>query len=83
MLEGLRQAQVLTKSVVICKLPDQLEARRKDVKVSDKHDKAMRDAVLTSHLLDAEQEKLRKIKDPLRPAFVFPRVFGISDARKT
>lgn len=39
-------------------------------------------AIMTSHVFDAQQEKLAKIKDPKRPAFNFPRVYGITDFRR-
>lgn len=45
-------------------------------------DKSMEEAVLASHLLDAEQKKTAIIKVPERPAFVLPRVYGITDSRK-
>lgn len=52
------------------------------LKIPEPINKSMEEAVLMSHLLDAEQQKLSKIKDPLRPAFNFPRVLGITDSRK-
>lgn len=82
LLEGLQQAQVITKSIVTNNLPTQLNNAIDNLKIPEIIDKSMQEAVLMSHLLDAEQQKLRKIKDPLRPAFVFPRVLGISDSRK-
>jgi len=36
---------------------------------------------LNSHLFDAEQQKLPKRKDPERPAWNFPRDYGITDRR--
>lgn len=39
-------------------------------------------AVYTSNIFDAHQEKLPKRKDPNRPAWVFPRDYGITNARK-
>lgn len=42
----------------------------------------MQESILAAHLLDAEQKKTAKIKVPERPAFVLPRVYGITDSRK-
>ena len=33
-------------------------------------------------IYDAQQVKLSKLKDPDRPAWVFPRVYGITSTRK-
>lgn len=38
--------------------------------------------IYTSNVFDAHQEKLPKRKDPARPAWVFPRSFGITNCRK-
>lgn len=82
-LEGLLQAQLLTKSVVVKRLPNHLEEALSKVNVPDNVDKSFQESVLSSHVLDAEQEKLAIVKNPLRPAFVFPRTYGITDYRRT
>lgn len=38
--------------------------------------------IYTSNIFDAHQDKLPKIKDPERPAWVFPRSYGLSNSRK-
>lgn len=38
--------------------------------------------ILKSHMFDAMQVKLPKIRDPERPAWNFPRVYGITDKRR-
>lgn len=38
--------------------------------------------IYTSNIFDAHQEKLPKRKDPTRPAWVFPRDYGITNCRK-
>ncbi|CAH1162951.1 unnamed protein product [Phaedon cochleariae] len=79
LLEGLSQAQIITKSVEIKKgLPDSIELREL---TKDDREAAER-LTLNSQLLDAEQKKLPKIKDPARPAWNFPRTYGITQSRR-
>ncbi|PSN36555.1 hypothetical protein C0J52_09120 [Blattella germanica] len=40
------------------------------------------ESILTSHVFEATQLKLPKLKDPARPAWVFPRPYGITDKRR-
>lgn len=44
-------------------------------------DKSVRHAILASHVLDAEQVKLPKVRLPERPAFNLPCSYGISHER--
>lgn len=49
---------------------------------STKHlDEKLKAIILASHVFDAEQKKLPKLKDPNRPAWNFPRVLGITQPR--
>lgn len=76
LLEGLQQAKIITKTVEVKEgLPDKFQTAKPVTKEVNK--KVLR-IILSSRLLDAEQEKLPKIKDPLRPAFNFPRVLGVT-----
>ncbi|XP_018563370.1 39S ribosomal protein L37, mitochondrial [Anoplophora glabripennis] len=78
LLEGLTQAKVLTKSVEVKEgLPENivLEDIPKDIK------KHVKNIILSSCVFDAEQKKLPKIKDPERPAWNFPRFYGITQNR--
>lgn len=78
LLEGLEQAKVLTKTVQIGEgLPEQLTLKNSSKEIDNK----VKRVIMHSHLFDAEQKKLPKIKDPMRPAFNFPRVYGISESR--
>lgn len=43
---------------------------------------AVKKAILSANVFDCEQKKLPKIKDPVRPAYNFPRILGITDARR-
>ncbi|CAG9860222.1 unnamed protein product [Phyllotreta striolata] len=79
LLEGLNQAQIVTNSVKIADdLPNKInvEALPKSV------DKVMKSIIMQSHVFDAEQKTLPKIKDPERPAWNFPRIYGISQERR-
>lgn len=38
--------------------------------------------IYTSNIFDAHQDILPRIKDPERPAYVFPREYGLSNCRK-
>lgn len=86
LLEGLEQAKVITKSIQIADgLPQQLDIKNSklDLKysLSNLHKKA-KECILNSCLFDAELVKLPRVRDPLRPAHIFPRDYGVSQARK-
>lgn len=80
-LEGVLQAQHLTKSLVIDGLPKNLEETLKTLKISTAVDKNIQNSILSSHVLDAEQQKL-PLKIPERPMFVLPRTYGITHPRR-
>ena len=82
LLEGLTQAQVLTKTIVFDNLPDKLEENLQKLKIPTDIERSMQQSVLVSHLLDAQQEKTAKVKLPEKPAYVLPRIYGITDSRK-
>lgn len=80
--EGLYQAQLLTNTV---SLPDgYLSSDIEDSlpELPEHIDDIVERAIYTSHIFDAHQEKLSIRKDPARPAWVFPRDYGITSARK-
>lgn len=79
LLEGLNQAKILTNTVEVEEgLPSKFVQLPKLTKEINQI--ACR-AILSSHVFDGEQVKLPKIKDPLRPAINFRRIYGISDKR--
>ncbi|XP_055595416.1 39S ribosomal protein L37, mitochondrial [Uranotaenia lowii] len=82
LLEGVRQAQVLLNTIVYEELPSKYEERIEKLKIPTQLDRSMQQSVLAALVFDAEQVKTAKIKDPERPAYTFPRVYGISDQRK-
>lgn len=76
LLEGIQQAKIITKTVEVKQgLPDKFLSAEPVTK--DVNKKVLR-IILSSRLLDTEQEKLPKIKDPLRPAVNFPRILGVT-----
>nr|CAD7461723.1 unnamed protein product [Timema tahoe] len=75
LLKGLDQAKVLTNTV---ESEQGLPAALPRVTASARHHHLVNNLVL-----DAEQKKLPKLKDPERPAFNFPREYGITDVRGT
>lgn len=82
LLEGLKQAQVLTNTVLVN--ADELQIN-KDINVDQElplQDKLVKRCIRSSLLYDATQEKLPKRHDPLREAWIFPRDFGITDRRR-
>lgn len=82
LLEGVRQAQVLLNTVVYDELPLKVEERVDKTKIPTQLDRSMQQSVLAALVFDAEQVKTGLVKDPERPAFKFPRVYGISSERK-
>ncbi|KAM3956560.1 mitochondrial ribosomal protein L37 [Aphomia sociella] len=82
LLEGIAQAQVLTKTIIAeNKLPQRIEELAEIVPPKTVHDNVKK-AILSANVFDCEQTKLPKIKDPVRPAYNFPRILGISDTRR-
>ncbi|KAG7297953.1 hypothetical protein JYU34_018707 [Plutella xylostella] len=82
LLEGLSQAQVLTKTVIAeDRLPQKIEELASRETPKEIH-VGVKKAILSANVFDCEQKKLPKIKDPVRPAYNFPRILGITDRRK-
>jgi len=83
LLEGLAQAMALTNTVqlVADQLPPQLDPATLTIKLPNQ-DELVKRCIRTSCLHDAEQKKLPIRKDPARPAWNFPRDYGITDKRK-
>ncbi|XP_043278339.1 39S ribosomal protein L37, mitochondrial [Venturia canescens] len=79
-LDGVKQAQILTKTQVHSALPEKLENFHEEI--SPEVQRLVTRYIYASHIFDAHQSMLPKKKDPLRPAFVFPRIYGIPDVRK-
>lgn len=82
LLEGLEQAQVLLKTLAVDRLPTKIEQLLAKSIIPDTSDGHLRNAILTANVFDAEQKKLAIRKDPKRPAYVLPRDYGITDARR-
>ncbi|GJQ76180.1 mRpL37 [Trypoxylus dichotomus] len=79
LLEGLTQAKIITNTVEVQEgLPETINVNQSIRGIN----RRVKEIILSSHLFDAEQKKLPKIKDPLRPAFNFPRVYGITQERR-
>lgn len=83
LLEGVQQAQVLTKTLCVDRLPTKIEELVENSIIPEASEASIRNAILTANVFDAEQKKLAIRKDPNRPAFVFARDYGITDARRT
>ncbi|XP_063627943.1 large ribosomal subunit protein mL37 [Cydia splendana] len=82
LLEGVSQAQVLTKTIIAEDiLPSKIEELATVPAPKALHE-CVKKAILSANVFDCEQEKLPKIKDPERPAFTFPRILGITDRRR-
>jgi len=83
LLEGLQQAMILTNTVQLesNKLPEQIQSLIDKVKLENQDSLVIR-CIQTSCLYDAEQKKLPIRKDPERPAWNFPRDYGITEERK-
>ncbi|KAJ4435100.1 hypothetical protein ANN_23675, partial [Periplaneta americana] len=82
LLRGLDQGKILTKTVEIKSgLPVEVENLMGALELPEQ-DTLVQRCILKSHLFDAMQVKLPKIHDPERPAWVFPRVYGIAAHRR-
>lgn len=82
LLEGISQAQVLTKTIIAeDKLPQRIEDLAEISAPKAIHENVKK-AILSANVFDCEQNKLPKIKDSERPAYNFPRILGITDRRR-
>jgi len=85
LVDGLEQAKVFTNSVEPPDGGPTLPQRHRELyeayRLPDQ-DEHVRRAVLASVLFDAVQVKLPVRKDPARPAWKFPRDYGIPNARR-
>ncbi|XP_034663043.1 39S ribosomal protein L37, mitochondrial [Drosophila subobscura] len=81
LIGGLAQAQVLTNTIEVKTYPPKIEEAIANQKLPNGIDRNIRNAILSAHVLDAEQVKLPKIKLIERPAFNLPRSYGISHER--
>ncbi|KAM7364116.1 mitochondrial ribosomal protein L37 [Cochliomyia hominivorax] len=82
LLQGVQQAQVLTKTIEINAFPKALEESIMKMQLPSNVDRHVPLLIMASHVLDAEQTKLPKIKLPDRPAFNLSRYYGISHQRR-
>ncbi|XKL59581.1 hypothetical protein PGB90_000597 [Kerria lacca] len=82
LIEGFKQAQVLTNSVVIEEgLPKKYESLYDSVSI-DKENELIQMALASALVYDSTQKLLPIKKDLERPAWKFPRDYGITDYRK-
>lgn len=82
LLGGLPQAQVLTNTIEINSFPQKIEDAILSGQYSKVVDRNVQNAIFSSHLLDAQQVKLPKTRLIDRPAYVLPRLYGISHERR-
>ncbi|KAJ8926022.1 hypothetical protein NQ315_009877 [Exocentrus adspersus] len=78
LLEGLSQAKILTNTVELKEgLPDSIALKDIPKQINNR----VQNIILGSWLFDAEQKKLPIVKDPERPAWNFPRTYGVTRNR--
>ncbi|KAI5746187.1 hypothetical protein M8J77_000919 [Diaphorina citri] len=83
LLEGLDQAKLLTNTVEVNDdLPEKILKLKEENPVSDAVHKIVQKNLYSALVYDGAQEKLPIRKDPERPAYRFPRDYGITDFRK-
>lgn len=79
LVEGLKQAKVLTKTVELQKgLPESFELKD----IPKEIDSLAKQIVKNCQMFDSEQKKLPKIKDPQKPYHTFSRLYGITQNRR-
>lgn len=82
LVEGVKQAQVLLKTVEINGLPENLENAIMQMHLPVHIDRNIQNDILFSHAFDAEQVVLPKVVAADRPEVNLPRVYGISHKRR-
>ncbi|XP_015121867.1 39S ribosomal protein L37, mitochondrial isoform X2 [Diachasma alloeum] len=82
LVQGTQQAQVLTKSLLIKdSLPEKVESLLENT--SEEVDETVQRIIRSSNIYDAHQEKIPKRKNPEKPAWNYPRDYGLTDIRKS
>lgn len=82
LITGKKQAQVLTKTLLVNELPDRVQELASNINITNDTEVQMKNSILFAHLFEAHQEKLAKKKHPEKKMWVFPRDYGITDQRK-
>ncbi|XP_063704454.1 large ribosomal subunit protein mL37 [Culicoides brevitarsis] len=83
LLLGMPQAQILLNTLKIDGYPEKLEDQMEKLSIPTNIERAMYQSVMNVCLFDPEQVKLEhRKKDPERPAYIFPRIYGLTDARR-
>lgn len=82
MIYGEKQAQSLTKTLLVNELPENIQKLAKNANISHETEIQMKNSILQAHLFDTHQEKLVIRKNPEKPMWNFPRDYGITDQRK-
>lgn len=79
LVAGLDQAKVITRSV---ELQEGLPNNNLLKDIPKEVNSLAKQIIQNSHMFDAEQQKLPKIKDPKRPYHGLPRIYGITQNRR-
>lgn len=82
LISGKNQAQVLTKTLLINELPDNIQKLASQANISNDTEIQIKNSILFAHLFEAHQEKLAKKKHPEKKMWVYPRGYGLTDQRK-
>lgn len=82
LIYGQKQAQTLTKTLLVNELPQSIQDLAKNAEISNETEVQFKNSILQAHLFDTHQEKLVKQKHPTKKMWVFPRDYGITDQRK-
>lgn len=82
LIYGMKQAQVLTKTLLVNELPENIQKLAENAEITGETEVQMKNSILHAHLFDTHQEKLEKRKHPVKKMWVFPRNYGITDIRK-
>lgn len=82
LVEGLQQAQLLTKSMVVDGLPVNVQRVIDDVRIPDQSDVYMQEMVRASFLFETEQQKLPYKTLPDKPMHRLKREYGITNLRR-
>lgn len=82
LISGKRQAQVLTKSLSVNELPENIQKLAQNAVITPETEIQMKNSILQAHLYDTHQEKLVIRKHPEKKMWKYRRDYGITDQRK-
>lgn len=82
LLKGIQQALLLTKTIEVPSLPECIQDSLDRIQITGLLEHNIKRAIVASNIFSADQEKLHKNNNTLRPEYNLPREYGIPKERR-